>query len=202
MQKWVSVNITAYTGNDSDVQSSTFFAHPSECRNFLKNGQLSIAQYLRHYISLAYVDLWAWTDPDVTKSLRKDVGKEFFETLGGLDMDGLNSWVSYSSRSNVTIKVFDYATECRLRKLLQREREWGEEGERARDQLMRFRGFYGGWKGLLFDDYVDEEEETKKLEEDPKTLAKVKSSATRSTTKAYWMIVSSPLCLGLYLMTK
>ena len=117
-------------------------------------------------------------------------------------MDGLNSWVSYSSRFNVTIKVFDYATECRLRKLLQREWEWGKDGERARHQLMRFRGFYGGWKDLLFDDYVDEEEEAKKLEEDPKTLAKVKSSATRSTTKAYWIILSSLLCLGLYIMPK
>jgi hypothetical protein len=199
VEKWVPVNITAYIGNDSDVQPSTFFAHPSECRDFLKTGQLTITQYLRHYISLAYAGLWTWTDPDIRQSLRKDVGKRLFEALGSLDMDGLNSWVSYSKRPTVPIKVFDYATECRLRKLLQKEQEWGKEGDKARDQLMRFRGFYGGWKGLLFDGYVDEDEEAKKPEDEAKTLAKVKSSANQHTTKPYWLVLSCLLCFGLYI---
>jgi hypothetical protein len=194
--------MSIYTANDSDVSSSTLFARPSECGHFLNSGQLSIAEYIRHYITLAYAGLWTWSDPDIDEILRTKVGKKFFNFMADLDTELLDIWIEHSNKPTTTIKVFDYATECRLKKLLQWERKPGRMGDKALHQLMRLRGFYASWRELLF----KEEEAKKEIERDETVEENSQNGGEASTSVAlkltlspwYWMSFASLLYFGIF----
>ena len=195
------VNMSQYLGNDSDITSSTLFAPPSECGRLLQLGQLYRTEYIRHYITLAYAGLWTWTDPQIEETLREKVWEIFFRCMGAINLDYLDRWVEDSHNPSTTIKAFDYGTECRLRKLLYWEKQPGGMGRDARVQLMRLRGFYGGWKEYLFKDYKEKKEEEKKEEDSQEEREGNSSSAAapRSSLPPSWIIFGSLMYLAPYL---
>jgi hypothetical protein len=50
------------------------------------------------------------------------------------------------------MKYLDYPTECKLRKLLDKEHRDGDEGLQGREDLRNLREFYKAWGGMLFGD--------------------------------------------------
>lgn len=200
------VNMSQYTGNDSEITSTTLFAPPTECGRFLESSQLSRTEYIRHYITLAYAGLWSWTDSQIEETLREKVGDLFLRCMGDLNLEYLDKWVEYSKRPTIKIKAFDYGTECWLRKLLYWERQPGWMGRKASVQLMRLRGFYGGWREYLFKNYKkkeEEEEEQGKQGKDHQEEKQEGSSTSAAAPPIYlppcWLIFGSLVYLGFYL---
>jgi hypothetical protein len=174
-EKWVSVNMQNYTGNDGHVSVSTLFAHPSECHKFLANGQLTVAEFIRHHNTLAYAGLWKWTDPQFENALQNTVGPKYFKLMAKLDMKKLNELVSSSLKQKV--QFLDYPTECRLKKLLEKEKDYGPDGRTAREELNNHREFYNEWGRLLFGGSAMKEQE-----EEIATPAAVTANPTAAAT--------------------
>lgn len=152
-EKWVAVNMQNYTGKDDDIHGGMLFANPKECESFLAKGQLTTTEFIRHHNTLASSGLWEWTDPDFESALQRTVGDKFFHHMGNLDGEKLNDLVATSLKQNV--KYFDYLTECKLRKLLEKEKVDGWEGRDAREYLRSQREFYKKWGKNLFGEIVD-----------------------------------------------
>lgn len=148
VEKWVPVNMEQYTGKDNSINAQIYFARPEECHSFLERGLLSVTEFIRHHNTLAYNGLWSWTDPDVEKVLQTTVGRKFFNYMGNLNMDNLNEMVAADLTK--TEQYLDYPTECKLRRLLAREQDHGQQGKDAREQLRNYREFYSGWDNTLF----------------------------------------------------
>lgn len=162
-----------YTGSAEEVKAGTLFASPPECHNFLAKGQITVTEFIRHHSSLAYAGLWKWTDPQFETALKDTVGIKYFRLMAKIDMKNLNDLVSSSLRQNV--KYLDYSTECKLRKLLQKEKIYGPDGRMAREELNNHREFYNEWGKLLFG-------ESKMMEVEAELLVTATSSPTATPT--------------------
>jgi hypothetical protein len=172
-EKWVPVNMQNYTGSEEEVKAGTLFANPPECHDFLSNGQITVTEFIRHHTSLAYAGLWKWTDPQFENALKDTVGIKYFKLMAKIDMKNLNDLVSSSLRQRV--RYLDYPTECKLRKLLQKEKNYGPEGRMAREELNNHREFYNEWGRLLFG-------ESKMMEVEAEALVATTSSPTVTPT--------------------
>lgn len=149
-EKWVVVDMQKYSGNDPEITDKTLFANPSQCQAFLINGQISVSEYIRHHNNLAASGLWPWTDEDFELALQGTVGKMYFHHMGNLDWENLEDLVTTSLPRKM--KYLDYPTECKLRKLLDKEHRDGDEGLQGREDLRNLREFYKAWGGMLFGD--------------------------------------------------
>jgi len=149
-EKWRPVDMQKYSGNDPEITGKTLFANPYECRSFLINGQISVSEYIRHHNTLAANGLWPWTDEDFELALHLNVGKVYFHHMGNLNWANLEDLVTTSLTAK--IKYLDYPTECKLRKLLDKEHRDGDDGLRGREDLRNHREFYKAWGEMLFGD--------------------------------------------------
>jgi len=153
-EKWVAVDMRKYSGNDLEITGKTLFANPSVCHSFLVNGQITVSEYIRHHNTLALNGLWPRTDEDFEMALQITVGKVYFHHMGNLDLANLEDLVHTPSTRKM--KYLDYPTECKLRKLLDREHRDGVEGLQGRADLRNHREFYKAWGEMLFGDIVIE----------------------------------------------
>jgi hypothetical protein len=153
-EKWVAVDTRKYSGNDPEITGKTLFANPSVCHSFLVNGQITVSEYIRHHNTLAANGLWPWTDEDFEMALQITVGKVYFHHMGNLDLANLQDLVKTSSTRKW--KYLDYPTECKLRKLVDKEHRDGMEGLQGRADLRNHREFYQAWGEMLFGDIVIE----------------------------------------------
>lgn len=144
------VDMRKYSGNDPEITDKTLFANPSQCQAFLINGQIFVSEYIRHHNNLAASGLWAWTDEDFELALQVTVGKNYFHHMGNLDWENLEDLVTTSLPRKM--KYLDYPTECKLRKLLDKEHRDGDDGLQGREDLRNHREFYKAWGEMLFGD--------------------------------------------------
>jgi hypothetical protein len=187
-EKWVAVNMQNYIGTDEDIHRGILFANPKECESFLAKGQLTVTEFIRHHNTLATSGLWEWTDPDFESALQTTVGDKFFNHMGKLDMEKLNDLVATSLKQNV--KYFDYPTECKLRKLLQKEKVDGWEGRDAREHLRSQREFYKKWGKNLFGEIMIEApgDDTPRENTTETVVMTVSSQATRHYAEIFWVV--------------
>jgi hypothetical protein len=185
-----------YTGNDRHVSVSTLFAHPSECHDFLAKGQLTVTEFIQHHNTLAYAGLWKWTDPQFEIALQNTVGQKYFKLMAKLDMKKLNDLVSSSLKQKV--RFLDYSTECRLKKLLEKEKDYGPDGRTAREELNNHREFYNEWGRLLFGDSAMKEKEEETAAPAVTANPTVGTTATTATSNAaerfcgvLWIVIGS-----------
>ena len=147
-EKWVAVDMAKYTGKNPEITGKTLFANPSVCHFFLLNGQITVSEYIRHHNTVAANGLWPWTDDEFEIALRTTVGRAYFHHMGHLNLANLEDLVTNSLTQK--IKYLDYPTECKLRKLLDKEHRDGAEGLREPEDLRNHREFYKAWGEMLF----------------------------------------------------
>jgi len=136
--------------NSPQPGSHILYANPAECQTFLGSGELTVTEFIRTHNSLASKGYVNWTDPQFHGTLTRTVGQRFFHHMANLNLGYLNDLVTASRKEK--IQYLDYSTECKLRRLLDKE----ERDSWAREQLRRHREFYKKWEKELFSDHVFE----------------------------------------------
>jgi hypothetical protein len=135
-----------------DPSSQIFYANPEECQKFLGNGEMTVTEFIRAHNTLADNGFINWNNSEFHETLRGTVGQRFFHHMANLDIDYLDALVTPPAKQKV--KYLDYATECKLRRMLDKEAGGDPKGGWARDHLRRHREFYGKWEKALFGDHV------------------------------------------------
>jgi hypothetical protein len=111
-----------------------------------------VTEFIRTHNTLADMNLVDWSDPNFHETLRGTVGQRFFHYMANLNVDYLDTLVSASRKQK--IRYLDYGTECKLRRLLNKEQGGGQNGVGASEHLKRHRDFYKNWEKELFGDQV------------------------------------------------
>jgi hypothetical protein len=138
--------------NAVDPSSQIFYANPEECQKFLGNGEMTVTEFIRAHNTLAHNGFINWNNSEFHETLRGTVGQKFFHHMANLDMDYLEALATPPAKQKV--KYLDYGTECKLRRMLDKEAGGDRNGGWARDHLRRHREFYGKWEKALFGDHV------------------------------------------------
>jgi hypothetical protein len=186
-----------YNGKDPDVHSGLYFALPAECSRLMGNGRITVSQYLTHVDNLIIANLWIKDWDEVDATLRHTIGPKFFYLMANLDMNNFRELVSIALKQ--TVQYVDYAEECAMKKLLEREAENGPEGMHARESLRRLRSYFLEWKDRLWGANYTFKEEVQGVTTTAVngTVVGVSSGAGRQTFASMWIIVGSILDLTL-----
>jgi hypothetical protein len=192
-EKWVVVDMQKYKGDDAQITGKSLFANPSVCHTFLENRQITVSEYIRHHNTLATNGLWPWTDEDFETALKTTVGKIYFHHMGRLDLHNLEDLVSTALTKKV--KYLDYPTECKLRKLLDKEHREGF----GREDLRNHREFYRAWGELLFGDIEIEMPSIQVVNSTSETVTlSATSQATRRYEGVFWICAAILVYLVVY----
>jgi hypothetical protein len=113
---------------------------------------MTVTEFIRAHNTLADKGFIKWNNSEFHETLRGTVGQRFFHHMANLNVDYLDALAITPAKDKV--KYLDYATECKLRRLLDKEAVGDPKGGWTRDHLTRHREFYAKWEKALFGDHV------------------------------------------------
>jgi hypothetical protein len=188
-----------YTGNDPAVNSGSYFALPSECHRFLAKGGITTFQYFIHRNKLIAGGLWR-SEYEMDAALKNTIGGKFFHLMANLDINNFRELVSMNMNAKQTVNFMDYPEECRLRKLLEKEKDDGLDAVHARKVLGEERAYYRNWKDRLFGvNYTFKEEKPSTVETVTQngTLVSATSGGGRNRVTSIGIFVGIVIYLGI-----